>query len=68
MSVIDVFFPLVDLVGWLIEGLETSQFLQQVVMIDGTSTPNRPLFFYQKDIVAINNNQQSSTTMDSNRL
>ena len=66
MLVIDVFFPLVDLVGWLIEGLETSPFLQQVVMIDGA--PNQPLYFYQKDIVAINNHQQSSTTMDSNRL
>ena len=46
-QIIDVLFPLV---GWLIEGLETSPFLQQVMMIDGyrwyTSHRPKPIYIY----------------------
>ena len=42
---IDVLFPLV---GWLIEGF-VYPFNNREMMIDGL--PNRPLYFYQKDII-----------------
>ena len=46
-TAIDVRIP----IGWLMkkEGLETSPFLQQVMMIDGIR--NWPIYFCQKDIV-----------------
>ena len=47
-QIIDVLFPLV---GWLIEGF-VYPFNNRQMMIDGI--PNRPLYFYQKDIIVSN--------------
>ena len=46
-------------IGWLInnEWLETSPFAKGWLMIVGV--PNRPLYFYQKDIVASNSYHRS---------
>ena len=48
IQIIDVLFPLV---GWLIEGF-VYPFNNRKIMIDGL--PNRPLYFYQKDIIDSN--------------
>ena len=48
LIIIDVLFPLV---GWLIEGF-VYPFNNRKMMIDGI--PNRPLYFYQKDIIVDN--------------